>query len=210
VCGVAKPLERATTIAVGDSSLVLEGLYLGGREPDERGAVIAPPHPLYGGSMDSPVVNELAFACHAAGLASLRFNWRGVGASAGVASGDAAAADEDYEAAALHLEETVAGPLVAAGYSFGAATALRVARRRPRLQRLLLISPPVSMLDAEALAAARAVLIVTGQRDAIAPPAALAELCREVPTASLHVVPEADHFYMCGLVDVGRAALDWL
>jgi alpha/beta superfamily hydrolase len=66
-------------------------------EPN-RGAVIAPPHPLYGGSMDSPVVTEVAHACEAAGIASLRFNWRGVGASAGDVTGDEEVADADYAA----------------------------------------------------------------------------------------------------------------
>jgi alpha/beta superfamily hydrolase len=208
---VAKPLERATTIALGEADLVLEGLYLGGRDDDDRGAVIAPPHPLYGGSMDSPVVNELAFACHAAGLASLRFNWRGVGGSAGSPTGDAAAADADYQAAALHLEETVAGPLVAAGYSFGAGAALRVAARRPRLQRLLLVSPPVALLDTALLAgAARDVLVVTGERDEYAPPLALEKLCLEIPAATLRVVAEADHFFVRGLADIARAVGDWL
>ena len=60
----------------------LEGLYTPADAP-VGGAVIAPPHPLYGGSMDSPVVTELAQACARADFASLRFNWRGAGASAG-------------------------------------------------------------------------------------------------------------------------------
>lgn len=208
---MAKALERATTIAVDDTGLVLEGLYLGPSDDDDRGAIVAPPHPLYGGSMASPVVNEVAFACHTAGLASLRFNWRGVGASAGTPTGDAAAAEADYAAVALHLEETVAGPLVAAGYSFGAAAALRVAPRRTRLQRLLLISPPVALLDFDLLdGAARDILVVTGEHDEYAPPDALEHLCHETPAATLRVVPEADHFYQRGLVDVAREVGAWL
>ena len=203
--------ERAVVIALGDGKLALEGIYLAGAGPDAGGAVIAAPHPLYGGSMESPVVNELAYACQRAGLASLCFNWRGVGASAGQPSGEAADADADYAAAALHLEETVSGPLVAAGYSFGAAAALRVGARHPRVQRLLLVSPPPSLLDVAALEGFRgAVLMLTGEHDAIAPARALEDLAARLPRATLRVVADADHFFMAGLGEIARAVGDWL
>jgi alpha/beta superfamily hydrolase len=104
--------EQATTIPVEVEGLVLEGLWQSG--PD-RGAVIAPPHPEYGGSLENPVVSELAYAAHQAGYASLRFNWRGVGGSQGRISGDAGAAEADYRAALEHLARTVPGPFVGAG-----------------------------------------------------------------------------------------------
>ena len=67
------------TVPVEDEGLVLEGVWQNG----DRGAVVAPPHPLYGGSFDNPVVNEIAYALHRLGQASLRVHWRGVGASPG-------------------------------------------------------------------------------------------------------------------------------
>src|SRR5271166_3947152 len=85
----------------------LEGLFLHAAGPSRGGAVVAPPHPLYGGSMENPVVSELAFVCARAGLASLRFNWRGVGASSGVPSGALADAADDYAAALSHLRDSV-------------------------------------------------------------------------------------------------------
>ncbi|MBW1685727.1 MAG: alpha/beta fold hydrolase [Deltaproteobacteria bacterium] len=203
--------ERAVVIALGGGTLALEGIYLTGAGPDAGGAVIAAPHPLYGGSMESPVVNEIAYACQRAGLASLCFNWRGVGASAGEPSGEAADADADYAAAALHLEETVSGPLVAAGYSFGAAAALRVGAQHPRVRRLLLVSPPPSLLVAAALEGFRgAVLMLTGEHDAIAPARALEDLAASLPWATLRVVADADHFFMAGLGEIARAVGDWL
>ena len=206
-----RSLEKQVTIALDGGELALEGIYLAGDAEAAAGAVVAPPHPLFGGSMDHPVCNELAYACCDAGLASLRFNWRGVGASAGRPSGESADADADYGAATRHLAETVEGPLVAAGYSFGAATAVRVASREPRCRRLLLVAPPLDLLDRELLAGfGGSVLIVAAAHDEFSPYDALATLSEELPRARLHRVDDADHFFMTGLAEIARAAADWL
>jgi alpha/beta superfamily hydrolase len=203
--------QRGVVIALGDGALALEGIYVAGEEPDAGAAVIAAPHPLYGGSMESPVVDEIAYACQRAGLASLCFNWRGVGASAGQPSGEAADADADYAAAALHLAETVPGPLVAAGYSFGTAAAVRVGAQHPRVKRLLLVSPPPALLATELLEGFRgAVLVLTGEHDAIAPARELEDLAAGLPGATFRVVADADHFFMTGLGEIARLLGDWL
>lgn len=199
-----KRLERAVTIAL-DTSSALEGVYRSGADPAGVGVVVAPPFPLLGGSMDHPVVSEIAHACGEAGAATLRFNWRGVGASAGVPSGSAADGDADTSAAVRFVEESVAGPLLAAGYSFGAVMALRAAARHPRIRRLLLVSPPQQLLDGAALRDfPGSLLLVTGQRDEYAPPAALEPLVADLARAAFHVVPDADHFFGEGLGEIGR------
>ena len=66
---MAKREDRAVPIAVPPGELVLDGLFNAAADGEERGAVIAPPHPLYGGSMDSPVVSELAWCFSRAGRA---------------------------------------------------------------------------------------------------------------------------------------------
>jgi alpha/beta superfamily hydrolase len=207
----ARKLEKAVAIALGEGRFALDGIFAGAPSLTGGGAVIAPPHPLYGGSMDSPVVSELAYACEKIGIASLRFNWRGVGGSAGAPSGEVADADADYRATLAHLEETVPGPVLACGYSFGAAAALRVAVTRPRVTRLILVSPPLALLDPAALTRfAGPALVITGENDAFAPPAGLEQILTSAPRARLEVVPEADHFFMVGLVEIGRAASAWL
>ncbi|MDJ0864809.1 MAG: alpha/beta fold hydrolase [Myxococcota bacterium] len=203
--------ERPVAIprAEADGS-ALEGLYVAAPDAAAGGAVVAPPHPLYGGSMDSPVVSEVSWACTKAGLASLRFNWRGVGASAGTPSGDPADARADYGAALAQLAESVPGPLVAAGYSFGAAAAAAAAGEA-RVERLVLVAPPPPMLDADALAAvAGGVLILTGEDDAIAPPAPLAALAESLPRARFVTLAEADHFFLAGLAQLAGEVADWL
>jgi alpha/beta superfamily hydrolase len=211
---MARREERAVTVPAGDAAegLALDALYVA-PDPaleDAGGAVIAPPHPLYGGSMDSPVVAELSWALSRGGLATLRFDWRGVGASAGRPSGDAEDARADYAAALDQLAESVSGRLVAAGYSFGAAAAVRASAQTPRVRALVLVAPPPSMLD-RALLAARPldVLIVAGERDGIAPAAELDSIARELPRARVVTIAQADHFFGAGLGELGRAVTQW-
>lgn len=211
---VARSFERPAAIALRGcdaEGLALEGLFVPGPQPACDGAVIAPPHPSYGGSMESPVVTELAHACAKAGAASLRFNWRGVGASAGETTGDPAAAEADYASALDFVEESVPGALVACGYSFGAAAALWASRERPRVRRLLLVAPPPALLDREALLAFPGrVWLAAGERDGLAPPAELERLAAELRDGRFVCIPETDHFFLRGLAELSRSAAAWL
>jgi len=203
--------EKMVAIAGGEGTEALEGVFLAGTAGDERGAVIAPPHPLYGGSMDSPVLSEIAFACHRAGIATLRFNWRGVGASAGEPSGEEADADADYGAALAHLAETVPGTLLACGYSFGSAAAVRAAERSPRVRRLVLVAPPPALIAPARIAALRArTLVVVGDRDDFVPLAGLRDALASAANVTLRVLPGVDHFFGAGLGALGRELSEWL
>ncbi len=189
----------------------LEGVFVAGASGRDSGALIAPPHPLYGGSMDSPVVGEIAWGCRRAGLASLAFNWRGVGASWGEPTGALEAADEDFRAAAEELEESIAGPIVACGYSFGSATAVRVARARRRVAKLVLVAPPPALLTRETLLGFEGpVLGIVGDRDDFAPRVELEALFAELARGRLVVVPGADHFFQVGLREISRSVEEWL
>jgi uncharacterized protein len=195
--------EQMVTVAVASGGLVLEGVWQKG---PGRGAVIAPPHPEYGGSLEHPVVSELAYGLYKAGIASLRFNWRGVGASQGRISGEWRAAEEDYSAAVEQVAATTPPPIVAAGYSFGAATALRVGLRDPRISELILIAPPVGMLESLSLDEFRGPIhVIVGGRDEFAPLDELSELLEGLPNANLDVIPKADHFFNAhGLAEVAE------
>jgi uncharacterized protein len=196
--------EQAVTIPIEAESLALEGAWQAAAGPG--GGVVAPPHPLYGGSLDHPVVNELAYALYAEGLPSLRFNWRGVGASQGEPSGDAHAALRDYAAAVEHLAHTVSGPLVAAGYSFGAVTALRAALADERLRLVVLVAPPVRMLQTlSPRPLERPLLVVSGTRDTFAPVDELQAAFSDVPGARVELVEGADHFFVSGLGSIVAA-----
>jgi len=105
--------------------------------------VICHPHPLYGGTLDNKVVHTIARAARDAGCRAIRFNFRGVGGSAGAHDHGRGEVDD--------LLAVIAGTrpggqegLVLAGFSFGAwVAASAVARVRPPVRGLLLAAPPV-------------------------------------------------------------------
>lgn len=175
---------------------------------DRGGAVVAPPHPEYGGARSHPVVQTLARVLAAAGRATLAFDWRGVGGSDGRPTGDPTAATDDYGAAAAVLAERAPGPWIAAGYSFGAATALAIAAVDPSVCGLLLVAPPVAMTGTQALAAcALPVGIVVGAHDEIALPRLLETTVAAMPAARLEVLPGVDHFFLGGATSALERAL---
>lgn len=220
------PEERAVVIGSDlPEAETLEGLYLRAPEAstDAAGAIVAAPHPLYGGSMDNPVVSELAYAACRAGIASLRFNWRGVGASAGAPSGDLRHGALDVAAALAQMADTVGGPLVGLGYSFGAAALVRLGALAqqdpgvgahaawPRVRHLVLVAPPPSLLDTQVLASFRgSVLVIAAADDGIAPASQLGRIAAALPRGRCVVVADADHFFAAGLAAVGREAREWL
>ena len=103
-------------------------------------AVIAHPHPLFGGTMDNKVVTTLAKAFTDAGMATYRFNFRGVGATAGAHDGGRGEAD-DMLRVIEHARATAgAAPLYLAGFSFGGAVATR-ASERVDFAQLVLVAP---------------------------------------------------------------------
>src|SRR5213078_1244039 len=107
-------------------------------------AIVCHPHPLYGGSMDNKVVHTLARSFVELGLRTVRFNFRGVGASTGTFSqGDGET--EDVLAVANWVRERLPAEILwFAGFSFGAYMALRAAERFPVAQ-LVLVAPPVQL-----------------------------------------------------------------
>lgn len=165
------------------------------------GAVVAHPHPRYGGDRHHPVVEAVHEALGAAGLASVRFDFRGVGGSEG-AYGDGV--DERLDVlAALEAVLPLAGdgPVVLAGYSFGALVTLEVTD--PRVSGWLAVAPPLGLGGAGApLAAAdhRPKHLAVPEHDQFCPPERVAEQCAGWTATSWTAVPMADHFL------AGRAA----
>jgi alpha/beta superfamily hydrolase len=207
--------ERAATLATRDGALLEAQVASAPAVP--AGAVACHPHPLYGGDMDNPVVVRAVEVCSALGFATLRFNFRGVGASTGVHDGGVGE-ERDVEAALAYLRDLIgpAGPLVLIGYSFGATVSARLAAHRgagPTLAGLALIAPPLAMVGEEPFVALdrfpASLLIVAGSRDEYCPIDSLEHLTRRLPDAAVSVIDGANHFFLGKLFTLGEAVSGW-
>lgn len=177
--------------------LRLEGrLYLAA---GPNAVVITHPHPLHGGNLDNPVVAVLAAVYQRLGYSTLRFNFRGVGASGG-RYGDGQGEQDDTRAAVAYLAGLDRTVTDLAGYSFGAWVNLHLNPPLPTIRRQLLVAPPVALLEFGNIAAPPDLIVVTGDGDDFAPPATLRKLLPVwQPAARLHVLPGVDHFFWNGL-----------
>jgi hypothetical protein len=185
-------MEEHLAIQAGD--VILEARFIPGTIP--AGAVITHPHPLYGGSMDNNVVWTAGRALGDRGWATLRFNFRGVGASTG-RYGEGLAEVADLTAAMAFLKSRVAGPCYVAGYSFGAAVAARALLEGLEAAGAVLIAPPIAFMDLAFLPETPGLhLIIAGDRDDLCPLGDLEAFLRgRQPPVDLRVVSGADHFF---------------
>lgn len=112
---------------------------------DLPGVVVAHPHPQRGGSMNSNVVMALCHGLQAAGIAWLRFNFRGVGQSEGEYGGGVDETADVLGALAFLAAQPGISPerIGLTGYSFGARVSLSVAAEAPRVRALLCVAPPL-------------------------------------------------------------------
>ena len=150
-------------------------------------ALVAHPHPLFGGTLDNKVVQTLARAFVGLGYAVWRPNFRGVGATEGAHDGGQGETD-DLAAVLAYLK---AGQPVLAGFSFGAAVQARLAARVP-CERLVLVGVAVTNLEVPAVPAGT--LVIHGELDETVPLAAVLDWARPQDLPVL-VLPGADHFF---------------
>jgi alpha/beta superfamily hydrolase len=177
--------------------------------PGSSYALVCHPHPLYGGTMDNKVVTTLARALHDTGIPTLRFNFRGVGASAGgYDAGVGETADADA-VASWGAERWPGRTLVIAGFSFGAYVALRLAQQRlPR--HLITIAPALELFDAFGMAVPRCPwLVVQGDADEVVDPAAVINWVNGLePKPRLVVLPGVGHLFHGRLRELHDAVVD--
>ena len=171
-------------------------------------AVVCHPHPLQGGTMNNKVAYILARAFNDLGALSLRFNFRGVGRSAGAfdqgvgETGDALAALDWIAARHPGL------PLWLGGFSFGAYVALRVQSERP-LGRLVTVAPAVERFDRGSILEPTCPwLLVQGDADEVVAPQAVLEWANALARPPrIAVLPGAGHFFHGRLNDLREAVI---
>lgn len=159
--------------------------------------VVCHPHPQHQGTMLNKVVHTLSRALNDLRIPALRFNFRGVGASEG-AYADGVGETEDVLAVAAFARQRYPGAdLWLAGFSFGAAVAIRAAVASP-CRQLISIAPPVARM-AGLLGDASPTcpwLLVQGTADEVVPAADVEAWARaRTPPPDLVLLPDVDHFF---------------
>jgi alpha/beta superfamily hydrolase len=128
---LTRSAPRAEALRIAGPAGALEGVLEDPQVSPQPGfAVICHPHPLYGGTMQNKVVHTIGRACQEFGMPTVRFNFRGVGASAGHYDEGRGETQDALAVIAWGRARWPASPLILAGFSFGAMIALRAPRRR--------------------------------------------------------------------------------
>lgn len=168
-------------------------------EPPRGLAIVAHPHPLFGGTRDNKVVQTLVRALLGLGYVCWRPNFRGVGATAGSYDEGMGETDDLLAVVAAARSAQTHGPnapLILAGFSFGAFVQTRVARHLAQAgtpaNRLVLVGVATSRFTVETVPADT--LVIHGELDDTVPLASVLDWARphDLPVV---VMPGADHFF---------------
>ncbi len=181
-------------------------------------AVVCHAHPLHGGMMHFKVVFRAAKGLQSAGLAVLRFNFRGVGRSEGAYDGGRGEGDDARAALDEMARRFPRLPLVLGGFSFGAMVALHVGATDGRVGAVFLLGCPASFDDPSFEidrpppldAGGKPRLFVQGENDRFGSGEALRALVEPWPEGrSVVIVPGADHFFDGRLDEMQGAVCTW-
>ncbi|MBL8311937.1 MAG: alpha/beta hydrolase [Burkholderiales bacterium] len=185
------PPARAASALIDGPAGALEIAFHAPEQPAAL-ALICHPHPVHGGTMDNKVVQTLAKAFAELGCATLRFNFRGVGKSAG-AFDDGIGETEDAAAALLWARAQVPSslPLIAAGFSFGCFVQSRLLPRS-QPQQLVLVGPAVSRFQLAGVP--QDTLVIHGEADDVVPLDAVMAWARP-QGLPVTVFPGTGHFF---------------
>ena len=189
--------ERLTlTGGAGAIEALRDGPQLADGQASRGVAIIAHPHPLFGGTMDNKVVQTLARAFVQAGYTAVRFNFRGVGASAG-----------EYDAGKAELQDLLAvvqqvapsGPIALAGFSFGAfvtSHALTTLWPEGRIEKAVLVGTAASRFDVAPVPpeAHERTLVIHGEADDTVELSAVMDWARP-QILPVTVIPQVGHFF---------------
>jgi uncharacterized protein len=174
-------------------------------------AVLCHPHPLHGGTMHNKVVYTLARACQERAMPTLRFNYRGVGASAGSYDEGRGETQDTLAVIAAGRARWPQAALTLAGFSFGAVVSLMAAAAAAP-SRLISVAPAVARVGLDSMARpACPWLIIQGDADEVVDAREVqAFAARFSPPPQLVLLPGVGHFFHRRLDDLRDAAIAFL
>ncbi len=176
--------------------------------------LICHPHPLYGGDMNNNMVSALSRLMINSGIATLRFNFRGVGQSSGsygegVSEMLDVGACIDYLCSNARLDPS---RILLSGYSFGSWVAMKAAMSDPRPGRLIMISPPVDMYDFSFIASdARPKFMIVGDGDFVCSVKGFEQLASVAADPKMSLILKGhDHFHWGSEEEVTKNVKEFL
>ncbi|MDH4110254.1 MAG: alpha/beta hydrolase [Gammaproteobacteria bacterium] len=174
-------------------------------------AIVCHPHPLHGGTMHNKVVHTLARAFIAQGLATLRFNFRGVSASEGSHDNGVGEVDDVLAAVDWMAGRYPGLPVWLGGFSFGGAMAIRAATCRD-VAGLISVAPAAYRFAGDLAAQPSCPwLIVHGEADELVPVAETIEWVNSMePGPELEVFAGTSHFFHGKLVELRNSVSDFV
>jgi alpha/beta superfamily hydrolase len=201
IAGPAGALEALIETPVGE----------GESEPASAFGVVCHPHPLHGGTLDNKVTWTLARAFQQLGAPAIRFNFRGVGHSAGSYDDGRGETDDALAVVEFGRRRWPGAALWLAGFSFGGVVAVRAARSA-QPQRLVLVAPGITRIDVGFQPEpACPWLIVQGDADDVVPAATVLEWARTLrPAPQLSVLAGAGHFFHGRINELRDAVVEFM
>lgn len=197
VDGIAGPLEVLLSVPeVSNSTYV---------------AVLGHPHSLQGGTMDNKVVTTLARVCKELGVPSLRFNFRGVGQSAGVYDEGIGESEDMLFLVRQWQQKQADRQLLFAGFSFGSYVAYRAAAQCAG-SLLISIAPPVHHYNYnEFHPELSSWLIVQGDADEVVPASLVKDFAQNAsPVIPMFEFANTGHFFHGKLIELKAQLIDYL
>ena len=187
----------------------LEALYRDLQDPAAI-AVVCHPHPMGGGTLHNKVVFRAARGLESANVATLRFNFRGVGASGGRHE-EGEGELEDVNAAIGWAKKKLPGKkLIVGGFSFGGWVASRAACELPEVDAVFLIGTPVNKYDFGYLRhCEKPMLFVHGTQDEHGDVTKVEKLIPTVRNAESVIITGADHFFTKQLEALEETMRGW-
>jgi hypothetical protein len=184
------------------------------RPPGARGDIVAVcchPHPLYGGTMQNKVVHTLARACQDQQVTSVRFNFRGVGGSAGIHDDGVGESEDAATVADFAMRATGAAHLWSLGFSFGGFVAYRLATLNAA-SALVTVAPPVQRFDFTRLPVPECPwLVAQGDADELVDHERVLAWTQSLkPAPEVKILHGAEHFFHGRLTELRALLADWL